>query len=297
MQTETIAAFVSVCDLGSFQAAADHLHISQPAVSKRLANLEMRLGHPLFDRIGRQLALTEAGRTYLPHARELLSVLDDGQRVLDNLGDRVAGRLRLGLSHHVGLHRMPPVLRAFVHAYPAVEMDIAFTDSEAACQAVTNGERELAVITLPMPAHPALIQQRIWDDPMGIFVAPEHPLGCHPRPELTQLSAHAALLPPIRSTTFALIETELGRHGVSIAPRMTSHYLETLRMLAGAGIGWTVLPMEMHNHGLQRLVFEQLTIQRRLGVIRNPRRSLSNAARAMLKLLTQCGTSIDTAID
>src|SRR5699024_5193193 len=174
MQTETVEAFVAICDLGSFQAAADRLHVSQPAVSKRLANLEARLGQPLFDRVGRQLALTEAGAAYLPHARELLSVLDDGRRVLDNLGDRVAGRLRMGLSHHVGLHRMPAVLRAYVQAYPQVEMDIAFTDSEAACQAVVNGEQELAVITLPVPAHPVLVQQCIWDDPMGVFVAPEH---------------------------------------------------------------------------------------------------------------------------
>src|SRR5699024_8103849 len=159
MQTEAVAAFVAVCELGSSQAAAERLNISQPAVSKRLTTLETRLGHRLFDRVGRRLALTEAGTAYLPHAREMLAVLGDGRRTLANLGDDVGGQLRLGLSHHVGLHRMPPVLQAFVSAYPHVELDIAFADSEAACQAVANGGRELAVITLPQPPHPVLQQQ------------------------------------------------------------------------------------------------------------------------------------------
>src|SRR5699024_4659397 len=193
MQTEAIEAFVTVCDLGSSQAAAERLNISQPAISKRLTTLETRLGPRLFDRIGRRLSLTEAGAAYLPHARELLAVLGDGQRTLANLGDTVAGRLRLGLSHHVGLHRMPPVLQAFVSAYPAVEMDIAFTDSEAACQAVANGERELAVITLPQPTHPVLEQHVVWDDPMAIFAAPTHPLANAGEPNVAALCRYAAL--------------------------------------------------------------------------------------------------------
>lgn len=290
MQTEAIEAFVTVCDLGSSQAAAEQLNISQPAISKRMTTLETRLGHRLFDRIGRRLSLTEAGSAYLPHARELLAVLGDGRRTLENLGDTVAGRLRLGLSHHVGLHRMPPILQAFVSAYPAVEMDIMFADSEAACQAVANGERELAVITLPEPAHPVLQERHIWDDPMGIFTAPTHALAGNSPPDITALGAHAALLPPTDSTTYALIEKAFAKHDINLAPRMTSHYLDTLRMLAGVGTGWTVLPLAMRNHGLQRLHFDGLYIKRRLGAVRHPRRSLSNAARALLQLLPAAAT-------
>lgn len=291
MQTATIAAFVTVCDLGSAHAAAVHLNISQPAISKRLTTLETRLGQRLFDRVGRRLALTEAGAAYLPHARELLAVLDDGQRTLDNLGNTVAGRLRLGLSHHVGLHRMPSVLRRFVSAHPAVEMDIAFTDSEAACRAVANGECELAVITLPQPPHPVLEQRAIWTDPMGIYTAPEHPLASRSVPDLATLDRYAALLPPVESTTYALIDAACRRFGMIPTPRMTSHYLETLRMLAGVGIGWTVLPLAMQHHGLQQITFPGLHISRTLGVVRHPRRSLSNAARALFNLLDTAAVS------
>lgn len=285
MQTESIQAFVAVCDLGSFQAAAESLHLSQPAVSKRLANLEQRLGQPLFDRIGRSVALTEAGRAYLPHARELLAVLADGQRALDNLGDRVAGVLRLALSHHVGLHRMPDILRRFVHGYPAVDPEIAFMDSEAACRSVAKGERELAVITLPTPAQPGLVERFIWDDPMGVYVGRDHALASQAQPRVADLGQHPAVLPPPESYTYAIIEAALARHGVHLAPRMSSHYLETLRMLAGAGIGWTVLPRSMAPAELVELTLPDLALRRRLGAIRHPQRSLSNAARALLAML------------
>ncbi|GAB3683019.1 LysR family transcriptional regulator [Salinisphaera aquimarina] len=287
MQTEAIRAFVAVCDLGSFQSAADALHLSQPAVSKRLANLESRLGHALFDRVGRGVALTEAGRAYLPHAREMLAVLQDGERALDNLGGHVAGPLRLALSHHVGLHRMPDILRAYVQRYPDVAPEIVFEDSEAACRSVVNGDRELAVITLPTPAHPILLEEDIWADPMSVFVSRSHALATGAALEPAALANHPAVLPPTESYTYAIIRAALASHGVTIAPRMTSHYLETLGMLAGAGMGWTVLPSSMRQDDLVRLEIKGLSIGRRLGAIRHPQRSLSNAAGAMLAMLEQ----------
>lgn len=282
MQTESVRAFVTVCDQGAFQRAAEQLHLSQPTISKRLASLEARLGQDLFDRVGRGVALTEAGRAYLPHARELLAVLDDGLRALDNLGDRITGTLRIALSHHVGLHRMPAVLRAYVQRYPDVAPEITFMDSEAACRSIANGERELAVITLPTPARPELVEDCIWHDPMSVFVGRDHALAARGALRCADLAGYPAVLPPLESYTYALIAAAFRRQGVTIDARMTSHYLETLRMLAGVGIGWTVLPTSMQHPELVPLALPELHIERRLGAIRHPRRSLSNAAGALL---------------
>lgn len=285
MQIEAVRAFVSICDLGSFQAAADRLHMSQPAISKRMANLEQRLGHPLFDRIGRSVALTEAGRAYLPHARQLLVVLADGRRAIDNLGGEVVGPLRMALSHHVGLHRMPDILRDYARRYPAVTPEIRFVDSEAACRQVANGELELAVITLPTSAHPLLVEDHIWIDPMSVFVARDHALAAVEPLAASALAEHPALLPPPQSYTYAIIITALARLGVTLAPRMTSHYLETLQMLAAAGLGWTVLPSSMTHPQLIRIDIEGMSMHRTLGAIRHPQRSLSNAGRMLLQML------------
>lgn len=284
MQTESIQAFVVVCDLGSFQAAANTLHLTQPAISKRIANLESRLDYQLFDRIGRQVALTEAGHAYLPHARELLAVLDDGTRALDSLGERIAGPLSLALSHHVSLHRMPDVLREFVATYPDVEPTISFMDSETACRSVVRGDSELAVITLPETSHPLLSEYRIWHDPMSVFVGQAHPLAdC--APGINVVANYSAVLPPADSTTRDIIERAFEAHGLMPEPRMASQSLETLRMLAAVGLGWTVLPSAMPHSDLIELPADELDLSRELGAVVHPQRSLSNAARALLALL------------
>ncbi len=177
MRIDALQAFVAVAELASFQDAGHRLHLSQPAVSKRIATLETELGHRLFDRVGRGIGLTEAGRAYLPHARETLAAVADGDRALDNLADRVAGTLELAVSHHVGMHRMPAVLRAFVARYPDVAPQIEFADSEEACQRVVNGESELALITLPVKPHATLIARTIWHDPLAIHAGVDHPLA------------------------------------------------------------------------------------------------------------------------
>ncbi|MGB7757385.1 MAG: LysR family transcriptional regulator [Salinisphaera sp.] len=284
MRIDALQAFVAVAELASFQDAGHRLHLSQPAVSKRIATLETELGHRLFDRVGRGIGLTEAGRAYLPHARETLAAVADGDRALDNLADRVAGTLELAVSHHVGMHRMPAVLRAFVARYPDVAPQIEFADSEEACQRVVNGESELALITLPVKPHATLIARTIWHDPLAIHAGVDHPLAQRASISFAELARYPAVLPPPESYTHRIIETALAKHGVAVTARMTSHSLETLRMLADVGLGWTVLPEAMP-HQLVPLAVPRIDMHRQLGVMRHPQRHPSNAARALLAML------------
>jgi len=138
-----LSTFVAVAERGSFSLAAEEPFTTQPAISKRIGGLERDLGVRLIDRLGRGIRLTEAGDTFLTSARALL---DDAERVR-SLSEHPSGRLRLATSHHVGIHRLPPILRTFVAAHPAVELDLVFMDSEQACDAVADGSLELAIAT------------------------------------------------------------------------------------------------------------------------------------------------------
>ena len=140
METNNLNAFVLVAENGSFSAAAQKLHLTQPAVSKRVATLEEQLDTVLFDRIGRTVTLTEAGRALLPHARAVQQELAAAERSVRDLDGDVAGHLRLATSHHIGLHRLPPVLSYFNRQYPGVQIDIEFTDSEQAHEMIGRGE-------------------------------------------------------------------------------------------------------------------------------------------------------------
>ncbi|MGB0210958.1 LysR family transcriptional regulator [Algiphilus sp.] len=285
MQLSAIEAFVAVCEHGSVRAAAAAMHLTQPAISKRIATLEAQFGHELFDRVGRGIAPTEAGRAFLPHARRLLAELEDGRRALDSLSAHVSGRLGLALSHHVALHRMPPMLRRFVNRYPDVALDIAFLGSEAACESVARGHIELAVITLPrMPPEP-LVQREIWPDPMRICVACDHPLAREAEPTAARLGDYPALLPEAGTATHALVAEALAARGVPLQTQVASNYLETLKMLTAVGLGWSALPATMIDDELIALEFPGLRIQRSLGAVHHPGRRLSNAARALLDAL------------
>ena len=285
MDTESLAAFLEIADAGSFSAAARRLHLSQPAISKRIAALEQRLDSRLFDRIGRRVMLTEAGRLLLPYARRVREDLEDGRRALSHLSQQVQGRLTIGTSHHIGLHRLPPALKTFAHAHPDVDLDIQFMDSEVACQAVLAGKLELGIVTLPTEPLPGLESLRIWDDPLAVVVSPQHALAGRKRLRLTDLARHPAVLPDATTYTHRIIKAELARHGVEPRVRLATNYLETLKMLVGIGLGWSVLPRSMLDSSVRALAITGFAPRRNLGAVWHRKRTLSAPARRLLEQL------------
>lgn len=215
MDTSNLSAFLAVAASSSFSRAAETLHLTQPAISKRIATLEAQLGVRLFDRIGRHITLTEAGRVLKPRAEDIIGVLGDTQRALSNLSSTVQGRLSLATSHHIGLHRLPPVLRQYTKRYPDVALDIRFLDSEVAHEKVMHGEVELAIITLAPEVDPPIIAERVWEDVLEFVVAPEHPLASEKTVSLDQLADYPAVFRasiPLLTASSANCSSDTGSH-------------------------------------------------------------------------------------
>lgn len=290
MDFDALRAFLAVADGGSFSRAAEQLHRSQPAISKRIAALERELGVALFDRVGRRVQATAAGQALAPHARRVLQELDEGRRVLSRLPDRVAGRLSIGTSHHIGLHRLPKVLKRYAQRYAEVDLDIHFMDSEVACESVLAGRLELGIVTLPTQPLANLEARKVWDDPLAVVAAPIHPLAQQARVRLADLAAHPALLPDAATYTHRIIKSELQKHGLEPRVRLATNYLETLKMLVAIGLGWSVLPRSMLDRSLVALPLPALRLKRELGAVWHQRRSLSAAAQALLSELDRTGT-------
>ena len=103
MEINNLKTFLAVSEDGSFSKAADRMGLTQPAISKRVAQLEEQLGTKLFDRIGRSVCLTEAGNTLISHSKLIVRHLEDTQLAIRNLKGTVEGSLSLATSHHVGL--------------------------------------------------------------------------------------------------------------------------------------------------------------------------------------------------
>jgi DNA-binding transcriptional LysR family regulator len=285
VDVQNLQAFLLVAEEGSFSLAAERLHLSQPAVSKRIALLEASLGCELFDRIGRHIGLTEAGQALLPHAKAIAQQLFIAEQAVRDLSGEVAGQLRLATSHHIGLHRLPPVLSAFSKAFPEVHIDIDFMDSEQAYDLIMQGRSELAVVTLAPIADDSVVTRPVWQDPLVFMVAADHPLTAGRRCTLADLAAHAAILPGLNTYTGQIVKRLFAQHRLSLQVSMATNYLETIRMMASVGLGWTVLPRTMLDPGLVALPVSGIKIGRTLGLVYHRSRSLSRAAQAFVAVL------------
>ncbi len=284
LDTQALAAFIAVAEHSSFSVAAEHLHLTQPAVSKRVALLEQQLGQPVFDRIRRRVHLTEAGATLLPLAKKILLDLSDAAQRINDLQHRVGGDLSIAFSHHIGLHRLPPYLRHFSMKHPNAHLNIRFIDSEAAYRMVTAGDIELAVITLSPDPQPHIHTTPLWTDPLAFVCSPDHALHLRDNVSLQQLSEHYAILPSAGTYTGKLIAQLFEEQSLTIDKLLSTNYLETIKMMVSIGLGWSVLPKTM-TESLEEMHVPDHYIERQLGVIQYADRRLSNAARAFRDML------------
>ena len=296
MDTQSLQAFLAVAETESFSQAAQRLHITQPAVSKRIAILEDTLDTQLFDRLPRKAILTPAGEALMPKAKHIIAELLEIKTELANLSGDISGTLRIGTSHHIGLHHLPHLLRQFHSAYPQVKLAMQFLGSEAACEALAQGELDIAFATLPLESHPKLDMQPVWRDPLSFVCAHTHPLTKLKKPSLNALTQHEAILPEANTVTFEIIDNAFKKEQLSLQTAlpsryretisMMSSYMETIKMMTSVGLGWAVLPEHMANDkDLHKLNMGPKHFYRELGVLQRKGKTLGTAGKAFLAIL------------
>lgn len=284
MNFQSLQAFVAIAQTQSFSKAAERLHLSQPAISKRIAVLESQLNATLFDRNGRNIGVTEAGRILLPRAERLLLEMQQTQTEIENLSGEVAGKLRFGTSHHIGMHRLPNHLKAFSQRFPKVELDIEFLESEDASDRVEKGDLEFALITLPAKPSARLVTQVVWTDQLHIVKSRQQ------RTDETELRTWVnktkAILPTQETETRRIIEQHLGELDIMVDALIETNNLETIKKMVEIGLGWSVLPDIMLDANLSVLSLSDTPLERSLGLVMNSNRTLSNAGAALLEAIT-----------
>lgn len=296
MDTQNLLAFISVVENASFSQAAEHLHLTQSAISKRIAALEQQLDTRLFDRIGRRIRPTESGQRLLPRARQIIALVRETQQIMhSDPHDQVTGRLTVGTSHHIGLHRLPPILRAFRQHYPGVQLDLRFLDSEDAYDGIKEGTLEMAIVTLSPQEDERFDSTPLWEDELRFVCSTDHPLCHQKRVSFEDLTKFEAVLPNPLTFTRSLIMDHFTRAGLSVRVTMATHYLETLKMLAATGLGWTLLPQTMIDASVHVLPIKAPPISRQLGYIRHRDRTLSTPATCLQALLHASATRPTTA--
>ncbi len=310
MDIPAIEAFLTVARLNSFSLAAGQLFITQPAISKRIATLEAQLGVKLFDRIQRKVILTEAGKVFLPGAQRISEAVRESKNSIACMNETITGELCIATSHHIGLHRLPPILKNYVSQYPQVDINIDFMDSESALLAVEKAQIELAIITLPGKPALSIKTHLVWDDPLAVVVGNSHPLLSSNRTatqkssgkkasaqqiesgksfmvDAEQLCRYSAILPDKGTFTREIVDQYFTDRQIDYQVKLSSNYLETIKMMVSVGLGWSVLPESMLDKNLQTLNIQQFDVCRSLGIAYHTSRTLSQPAQKMFELITK----------
>ena len=287
METTNLRAFIKVAETGSFSLAASQLFLTQPAISKRIKQLESQLDSKLLDRHGKQIQLTQTGQALLPRARQILLDIENTKQQISDIEGNPMGSFSMATSHHIGLHHLPPILRAFTTLYPEVNLDLNFMDSEQACKLIESNELDLAVVTLPFESSDKLTITPVWNDQLIIICAADHPLVNINSPSLTDLLQYPAVLPSHGTFTREAIERALQYVRGELIINLETNYLETIKMMVSVGLGWSILPQSMLDDGLYHLKIAAFQSSRKLGIVLNKNRSQSKAVTAMLELIEE----------
>ncbi|MCL1622752.1 LysR family transcriptional regulator [Moraxella sp. Tifton1] len=287
MNTVNLTTFAMVMQTGSISGAAEKLFITQPAVSKRIKNLESEFGVTLFDTVGRGIIATPAAHELLPYAKKWLDDYESCRTSLQYSKEIASGKLVIGTSHHIGLHHLAPVLKRFIQAYPAVQLEVQFMDSEEAHKAVLDGDVSLAFLTLPPTYDLRLEYHTLWSDPLYFMTGTLSSLAQKSDVTLLQLAHHPAILPAANTFTSQITLAEFNRHNLRPYATMTTNPLESIRMLVSIGLGWSVLPETLINQDLVKIdMAEDYELQRHLGVVINPSLTLSASTQALMDMLS-----------
>jgi DNA-binding transcriptional LysR family regulator len=294
MDVAGIEAFMAVVRFGGFTRAADALHLSQPALSRRIGLLEGDLGRPLFER-GRQGArLTDAGRTFLPHAQAALACLHDGAAAVGALATGEGERLTLAIVGTLASTELTDRLRRFREAHPRLRMLLRTGNSAEVSDLVRRGEATLGLRYFPDPA-PDVVTRTLQREALVVVAAASHPLGDARRIAPARLREEAwVAFPPRRGAAVdpfgQVITRSLAAAGLDGAEIVVIDSLTAQKRLVEAGFGLALVPEssvreELALQTLRRLDVPALRPTIEVTLIHRKAAFLSPAARDLLDVL------------
>jgi DNA-binding transcriptional LysR family regulator len=221
MRSEDVAHLVAVADSPSLNAAARALGISQPTLSKSIARLERALGLPVIERHARGVTLTEAGRSFLEHARPAVAGLRDGLAAVRELRGGRHGNVRIGLGVGVPASLAIEALRP-VLARPGTNVEIIGGMSDTLSRALAAGSCDFCITNLPPDSALPIHWEPMFSDPMTAVVAPGHPLAGARRVDWPTLSRQLWVTPGTGTRVRDWFERLFLDRGLPVPARMLS---------------------------------------------------------------------------
>lgn len=241
LNLDQIRALIEVVECGSFTAAAQRLHLTQPAVSLQIQELETRFDVNLVERVGRRVRATPAGRELVEMGHKLLEQAAEAHRVMRRFSKGYLGQVRLGMSMTALIYLMPPVIRDLKASAPSIELVIMTSFSESIRQSVRDNEIDIGLCIGSLPDK-VLEETKVGSDQLvAIFPAdaPDIPAVVTPGQVIERWPI---ILGNKRSALRALVEGWIGKGGDIPKPIMELDNVAGIKSVVGAGIGMSIIP-------------------------------------------------------
>jgi DNA-binding transcriptional LysR family regulator len=290
MHVETLKTFCDVVETGSVSRAARLNLVTQSAVSQQLRALERRYGRTLLDRAPRIGARpTEAGRLLYGEVKAVLERLAAVEQRLREGSQVIAGSVGVATVYSVGLHSLPPVMKASLRAYPRVRVRLEYRRTDQVYAACLDGEVDLGIVALPS-RRPALEVVPLRKEEMVIVLPPDHSLARRRGLTVSALDGQPFIAFDRDIPTRRLVDRVLRQRGAAVAVAMELDNIETIKRSVEAGLGLSILPApalasEVRARTLVVRHPADGKIERAVAVIHRRARELSPQARAFLDLV------------
>jgi DNA-binding transcriptional LysR family regulator len=290
-----LRTFAEVARRQSFTAAAKALHLTQPAVSMQVRQLEEAAGLPLVEQFGRRVHLTDAGRELLRYAGGIADLMREAEEAMKALQGIGGGELQIAVTS-TAKYFAPRLLAEFRRRHPEVRLRLAVSNREAVVRALTDNAVDLAVMGRPpkgLDTEAAAFAQH----PIAVIAAPDHPLAGRRRLPLEALAGETFIIRERGSGTRAAMEHVFAERGFRARETLEMSSNETIKQAVMAGMGIAFL--SMHTIGLElragRLVLlavSGLPVMREWYVIHRRGKRLSPAAQAFKSFLLEQGAAL-----
>jgi DNA-binding transcriptional LysR family regulator len=286
MELRHLIYFVAVAERLNFSRAAEELHVAQPAISQQVRALEEELGIALFDRVGKRVALTEAGRALLPHARQILNGVEAARSEIRERGSLKRGTVSLGAPPTVSAHALPTKITAFEQKYPGLDVVLREAGTETLVDLVQQGQLDMAIVSTDV-LPPSIEATPFLEEAYVLAVGAKHHLCKHKTISVAELAKESFIMFPqgykLREVTMIACRTA----GFEPKIALDGGGMQSALQFVAAGLGVALVPelalTDTNNICALRIADQNL--HRTLGLVWRRGAHLSPAARALREFL------------
>ncbi len=290
MELYQLEYFVAVAQEGSFTRAAKRCLVTQPTLSQQIQKLERELGQPLFQRLGRRVELTEAGRVLYEKAQSILQLAQQAQHEVEEVSGQGMGRVIVGAIPTIAPYLLPELVQKFQQRYPQAELSLEEDLTDHLLAKCAQGELDLAIMAMPVK-HDQLNVRPLWSEPLLLAVPQGHPLATKSKVTVRDLAKEPFILLDEMHCLGEQIVEFCNRQAYTPLVCCRSAQLLTVQEMVALGHGVSLVPqMAAQARPDPQVVYRRLSgngPRRTLALVWHKHRFLSGAARAWLEMIQQ----------